>query len=280
MGVSNPLCIVCALFVRPVPTALASSVCSPRVSTHASLRGWCRGFSLSSPTGVRVAFLKRSDDVPRVERKAMSIPSFHTVVVVAGASLFAASQSASAAIISFTQQFVWEFYVTNAGAAISVETFDSYSGFYPGSLTGSSGGVDWTATAAGGIFVGVAAGSPALSTNNVAPLTISFAGAPLRGVGGNFFGTDVNFNVVPAIVQLALDNGSSYVALIDSAASFAGFYSTDALITSITILAQPAPGGSSDVYPTADNLRFAVIPAPGALALLAAAGFVGFRRRR
>ena len=173
----------------------------------------------------------------------MSIPSFPTVVVVAGASLFAASQSASAAIISFTQQFVWEFYVTNAGAAISVETFDSYSGFYPGSLTGSSGGVDWTATAAGGIFVGVAAGSPALSTNNVAPLTISFAGAPLRGVGGNFFGTDVNFNVVPAIVQLALDNGSSYVALIDSAASFAGFYSTDALITSITILAQRLSNG-------------------------------------
>lgn len=210
----------------------------------------------------------------------MSSPSFPAFFFVSTAAIIASANTASAAIVSFSQQFVWEFYSTNAGAALSVETFDSYSGFYPTSLSGSSGGVNWTATATSGIFVGTVAGSPVLSTNAAETLTVSFAGAPLRGVGGNFFGTDVNFNVVPAVVQLTLQNGSSYVALVNDASSFAGFYSTDALITSITISAQPAPGGSGDVFPTVENLRFAVIPAPGAVALLGLAGFIGFRRRR
>jgi MYXO-CTERM domain-containing protein len=38
--------------------------------------------------------------------------------------------------------------------------------------------------------------------------------------------------------------------------------------------------GSSTAYATADNLYFAVVPAPGAVALIAVAGLVGSRRRR
>jgi hypothetical protein len=34
------------------------------------------------------------------------------------------------------------------------------------------------------------------------------------------------------------------------------------------------------VYPSVDNLYFGVVPAPGALALLGAAGLIGLRRRR
>jgi hypothetical protein len=34
------------------------------------------------------------------------------------------------------------------------------------------------------------------------------------------------------------------------------------------------------VYPTVDNLGFAYVPAPGAIALLGLAGLAGSRRRR
>jgi MYXO-CTERM domain-containing protein len=100
----------------------------------------------------------------------------------------------------------------------------------------------------------------------------------VRGVSGNIYGTDINFNVVPSIVQLSLQDGTSYIAFIDSATAYAGFYSTGAAITSITISAQPLPGGTAAVYPTFDNLSVAV-PAPGVLALIGLAGLAGRRRR-
>jgi hypothetical protein len=210
----------------------------------------------------------------------MNSYSLPAICVAAAASLVAGAQSASGAIITFTQQFVWEFYSQGQGAALSLETFDSYGGFYTGPLTGTSGGVNWSASAPGGLLVANVAGSPALSTNFVEPLTISFAGAPLQGVAGRFFGTDFSFNVVPALITLSLDDGSSFVGFVTDAAAFTGFYSTGAAITSISFTAQAPPGGSGAIYPTVDDLRFAVIPAPGALALLGVAGLVGFRRRR
>jgi hypothetical protein len=206
------------------------------------------------------------------------VSALRASVVVATATFCASS--ASGAVISFTQQFVWEFYASNEGAALSLETFDSYNGFYASPLTGSAGDVQWSASATGGIFVGSAAGGQALSTNNAVPMTISFSGAPLRGVGGNFFGTDINFNVVSALVQLSLADGSSYIAVVNSATTFAGFYSTGSFITGLTISTQPAPGGVGDVYPTVDNLRFASVPAPSALALWAFSAIGSSRRKR
>jgi len=210
----------------------------------------------------------------------MNSNSLSAIFVAAAASLVASAQSASGAVITFTQQSIWEFYSQGQGAALSLETFDSYGGFDTSPLTGTAGGVNWSASAPGGLFVGSVAGSPALSTNLVEPLTISFAGAPLQGVAGRFFGTDVNFNVVPALITVSLQDGSSFVGFVTDAAAFTGFYSTGPAITSISFTAQAPPGGSGVVYPTVDDLRFAVIPAPGAVALLGLAGLVGFRRRR
>jgi hypothetical protein len=84
---------------------------------------------------------------------------------------------------------------------------------------------------------------------------------------------------VPAIVQVTLNDGSAYIGYTSSAADFIGFYSTDAQITSVAISSTPAIGTGS-VYPTADNLYFAAVPAPGAISLLAVAGMFGTRRRR
>ena len=193
----------------------------------------------------------------------------------------AIASTSSAAIIVFTNEFVWDSYATSNDAGMATETFESYSGFYASGVNGSLLGVNWSATATGGMYVGAVPGASAnaLSTNNPTAMTISFAGAPLTGVAGNIFGTDINFNVVPSIVQLSLQDGTTYIGFVDAATAFVGFDSTGAAITSISISAQPLPGGTNSVYPTFDNMTFAVVPAPGAIALLGLAGLAGRRRR-
>jgi len=200
-----------------------------------------------------------------------SLTGFCAVAVVA--STLAAS--ASAAIITFTQQNVWEGYSALQSIAVYTETFNGIAdGFYASPYSGTTGPVNWTASATGGIFVQ----SGLFSTNNPETLTFNF-GTGVNGVAGNFFATDINFNVVPAFVYLTLNDGTSYFGYIDSQTAYTGFFSTDALITGLQIQASQ-PGGA--VYPTVDNMQFAtndVVPAPGVLALLGLAGLAGRRRR-
>lgn len=193
---------------------------------------------------------------------------------VIAAGVFASS-SASASVISFTQQFVWQFYTNSQGAAISSESFNGIAdGFYASPFSSTTGSVQWTATASGGLFVQ----GGQFSTNLSSPLTFTF-GPNVQGVGGNFYGTDVAFNTVPSVVTITLADGSGYVGYVDATASFTGFYSTGAAITSLTVSAVSVPPGST-VYPTVDNIHFAVIPAPSALALGALGIAAGQRRRR
>jgi hypothetical protein len=84
---------------------------------------------------------------------------------------------------------------------------------------------------------------------------------------------------VPTIVQVTLNDGSSYIGFQNAPTDFVGFYSTGAAISSITISGQ-SPTAGGNVYPTADNLYFAVVPAPGAIAMVAMAGLVARRRQR
>ena len=201
--------------------------------------------------------------------------SMRSLMAVSLASAAIAS-SASATILIFPDQF--RFDAQTSSYYRSTENFNTYTGFYASPLTGSAGDFNWSAASSGGLYVGTVNGSAALSTNNPAPLTISFSGRTVNGVSGNIFGTDINFNVVPSIIQLSLQDGTSYIAFIDSQTAFAGFYSTGAAISAITISAQPLPGGTNAVYPTFDNMSVAV-PAPGAIALLGLAGLAGRRRR-
>ncbi|MBI1302574.1 MAG: hypothetical protein GC172_02130 [Phycisphaera sp.] len=192
-----------------------------------------------------------------------------------GAVAVLGASTASASVITFTQQFIWDFYVSGTPATVFVEDFNSFAdGFYTDPFNATTGPVNWSASASGGLFVD----GGVFSTNNPTALTFSF-GAGVQGVGGNFFATDINFNVVPAIVTLSLADGTSYVGFVDNSAAFTGFYSNGAAVTSLTISAAPLSGGGN-VYPTVDNLRFAFIPAPGAVALLGLAGLAGVRRRR
>jgi len=185
----------------------------------------------------------------------------------------AAASSASAAIISFSQQNVWDAYTASQALSVVTEDFNNTSGFYSSGFSSSVGGVTWTATATGGLF----AQSGLFSTNN--PTSLSFSFAPgVQGVAGNICGTDINFNIVPSIVQVTLNDGSSFIGYATAASDFIGFYSTDAAISSLTITKLGNTTGG--IFPTVDNLYFAVVPAPGALALLGVAGIIGRRSRR
>lgn len=192
------------------------------------------------------------------------------------AAAVALASAASAEVIVFTQYDVWAAFCASSPSTsfIATEDFSGYSGFFAGPVVGTVGGIEWSATATGGLF----ADAGYFSTNN-AETELVFALAPgVSAVGGNFFGTDLSFNVVPSIVEVTLSNGTTYLAALDTADAFVGFYSLGAEITSISTVALGAEGGPS-VFATADNLYVAV-PAPGAIALLGLAGATAARRRR
>jgi hypothetical protein len=187
------------------------------------------------------------------------------------------TQASSAAMVTFTNSTLWTYYATLSGSSTLTENFNSFSGSYPAGVTGTVGGIQWQANAAGGVV----AGSGYLATQ-VSNTVLTFSMAPsVQGVAGNFFASDgdPNYNAVPAIISVTLSDGSSYIGFTTSAADFVGFYSTGAAISSVAIsVAGSAPTGA--YYATADNLYFAVVPAPGAVALLAVAGIFGGRSRR
>lgn len=182
--------------------------------------------------------------------------------------------SAQAAFITFGNQTLWNQFVTGSGWQVATETFNGVAdGFYAGSYSGSTSGVNWSGSAANGIY----AQGGLFSTNNPEQLNFTFSPG-VQGVGGNIFGTDISFSVVPCIIQVTLADGSSYVNYATTAADFVGFYSTGAAISSMSI--QTTATGAGSVYATVDNLYFTVVPAPGALALLAVAGLSSAARRR
>ena len=197
------------------------------------------------------------------------------IAFTAAAMTVAVTQAASAAMITFSNGTLWNGFATGQGASVVTENFNSYSGGYANGLTGNAGGIQWTASAPGSLYADLGY----MSTNNPDSL-LTFSMSPsVQGVSGNFFATDMSFNVLPAIIGVTLGDGSSYIGYAASAADFVGFYSTGAAISSISVsVAGNLPAGTN--YATVNNLNFAVVPAPGALALIGVAGLVGARRVR
>jgi hypothetical protein len=194
-----------------------------------------------------------------------------TISACAASAMLASG--ASAAIATYSNFSFWQQDVVAAGSSVATETFNSYNGYYASPLTGSTGGINWSATATGGLYCN--AGS--FSTNNADAATFTFAPG-VMSVGANIFGTDNVFNSLPATITVTLADGSSYIASTSGPTDFVGFISNGAAISSLTMAASDtAPG---DIYVTADNMYFGVVPAPGSLALLASAGLSATRRRR
>jgi len=197
------------------------------------------------------------------------------IALSAAAMTVVMTQAASAAMISFSNNTLWNGFVASQGNSVATETFNAYNGFYANGLTGNTGGIQWTATAPGNLYAGVGY----MSTNSPEAL-LTFNLAPsVQGVGGNFFATDASFTILPAIFGVQLADGSAYIGYALTAADFVGFYSTGAAISSISVsVAGNLPAGTN--FATVDNLYFAVaVPAPGAAALIGLAALVSRRRR-
>ncbi len=193
-----------------------------------------------------------------------------------GSAIFcgAITSALSAAVTSYSDFSFWTEDVVASGSSVATETFNSYSGFYS-TMTGSTGGINWTANASDGLYCDFG-----LFSTNMPNVAATFTFAPgVQAVGGNIFGTDIySASISNAKIKVTLADGSAYVGYSSSAEDFVGFVSDGAAISSMTILATK-PG--VNVWVTADNLYFGVtaVPAPGAIALVGLAGLVSRRRR-
>jgi MYXO-CTERM domain-containing protein len=76
--------------------------------------------------------------------------------------------------------------------------------------------------------------------------------------------------------MVTLSDSTTYVGYSNGPADFIGFYSSNLLISSLSIQAS----GEGVTHATVDNLYFATVPAPGAIALIGLAGFAARRRER
>ena len=201
-----------------------------------------------------------------------------TFKVTFALSTLLVSSIASSALIVTNSSSTFAAIVANQGGSVLNESFDAYNGFYASPLTGGSGDSAWSAAAVGGIFCGAVGTSQTLSTNNPVPLTISFSSPNVFAVGGNFFNTDSNFNVVPGLITISVAGVSYVYESNGSSTSFGGFISTSGAIDSIKI--ESIQGGPIlNLYPTVDNLVVGIVPSPAVLALGALAGAFGRRRR-
>ena len=222
---------------------------------------------------MRTQTFRRLNDSKELTMKKNSLTLLTIGACTASAML---ASVASAAIGTYSNFTDWQQDVVASGSSVGTETFDLYNGYYSSPLTGSVGGINWSATATGGIFCSTGY----FSTNNPVAATFTFAPG-VMSVGANIFGTDSIFNIVAARITVTLADGSYYGVSTSSPTDFVGFISNGAAISSLTMNAVGAPG--SNVYVTANNMYFGVggvVPAPGAAALIGLAGLVASRRRR
>ena len=199
------------------------------------------------------------------------------VSIVATLAGLGMSSITSGAVVVLNSRVAWDVYVAAQGATVATEDFESFDGFQL-SATGTAGGTTWTANATAGLYFGQVNVPPlhqVISTNSE-EVTLNFTFAPgVQGIGGEMFATNLDFGVVLARITVMLADGTSYVNNQTSASDFVGFYSNGAAIASLSV-STSTPG----TYATVDNLYFATVPAPGALALISLAGVVGGRSRR
>ena len=202
----------------------------------------------------------------------------NTTLAISALVTLSAVQGASAAVAVFTNYNVWGSTVTANGQTVAVEDFNSGVSGTPVTLTGSpvpASGITWTASApSNGLVTDGGTVRTASATD-----ALVFAFAPgVQGIGGNIYTSVLGQGKGFAFIEVTLADGVSYFGNSDNAEMFIGFYSDTTSIAKLTITVYQVLG--QDSFATVDNLYFAV-PAPGVLALLAAAGLVsGHTRRR
>ena len=211
--------------------------------------------------------------------------------------VLAASSIASAGVVdvvTFTNRNEWRDAATDTDMALFPANWevlfrtDNMTEIQtPGGV--ASGGTDWsswTATSSSGEMVST--GTGIYSTPAGSSIILDFTGpvgpenGGLRGIGGGFQFFDDAGAFVPGKIWLKLSDGTSIVRNFNTETAFAGFWLTDPTLTITGLTIEPAGTAAAANFVGIDTLYlgFAGVPAPGAIALLGAAGLVATRRRR
>ena len=200
------------------------------------------------------------------------------------AALLATATASHAAITVVTSLAAFN----AATAAQGTDTFAGFSviGSTASPITRTAGAYSYTASATppDSFFGGGTTGNPFLSTT-LAESTMTFSAftVGVRGIGGNFFGSNISGLFAPGDLTLTATDASGTVTRTITGAtmsSFLGFIS-DGPITQLTLASvQPSTGGF--LWPSVDNLVLAAaVPEPGTYAMmLAGLGVFGVMARR
>ena len=213
------------------------------------------------------------------------------LIAISAVALTAAS--ANAAVVATDDNAVW---TTGFAALYTNETFyvDTLNNatMSGSSVTGGHGWGQYTVTSTNVTsalsITGTGAGTNIVST----PLAvgndnyINFNFANSSGPAGGLYGIGIYFTIdinpsdppAPLVTATFAGSGNSNTwdtFVVDPGVNFIGFYSSNsARIVNLSLQF------GSDVVITVQALELGLVPAPGAVALLGAAGLVGSRRRR
>ena len=170
-------------------------------------------------------------------------------------------------------------FLANIQAGYYLEDFDDYTfgSYTEDSLDLGEGPWAYTITTEGEGAPGLYSGDGFMSTNSALNrLVVNMTGADVTALGGSFFATDFDGLFIWANITVDLSDGTQVVYYPDPGFTFRGFTS-DVPITQITIDASNDPFLA---WPSMDHFYVgAMIPAPGALGLLALAAVPPRRRR-
>ena len=206
-------------------------------------------------------------------------------------------------VVTFTNRNEWRDAATDPDMALFPATWEVL--FRTDNMTDvpvdaygvASGGTDWSswtatssASASGGEMMSTDTGiysTPAGSSiilNFTGPVGDDGSGlrSGLRGIGGGFQFFDSEGAFVPGKIWLKLSNGTSIFRNFNTETAFAGFWLTDPTLTITGLTIEPAGTAAAANFVGIDTLYlgYAGVPAPGAIALLGAAGLIATRRRR
>jgi hypothetical protein len=104
----------------------------------------------------------------------------------------------------------------------------------------------------------------------------------VRGIGGGFQFVNSSGRAVAGKIWLKLSTGESIIRTISSANQFMGFWVADPTQTITSFQLQPIGTGAA-YFVGAETMYLGTavaVPAPGAVALLGAAGLISVARRR
>lgn len=192
--------------------------------------------------------------------------------VALAAALLAVSAVASAQTTTYTSAAT---FLANVAPGSYTEGFADpfFSGDPSATFTGN--GFTYTVSAPGGLY-----GNGSLIGTNLPneTLTVTFSGATVTAIGGNFWSTNISDVFQPVPVTLTLSDGTvtTFTPSSETVGSFRGFTSTVG-ITSMLI------SSTSTVYAGMGNLTVGVaaIPEPGTWLMMALGlGAVALRTSR